>query len=268
VQDEISNFPENTKFKNLIATHKDKSGDFFIKKLLTKCLDMSISSTLSSASDKDISDMISKERHMMCGQTSSVNHTNYKIFVGKMINNVYEYKYNPDILDEIDFDDIKDYNIIYDGVAFEVFRIDILAMIKKESLLKIVVDYMNTLQVNDLNSGKKLFSLLVNVFYKMYENEKNITLQNVLNEKEKLILNIRKVYEGMNTIFEYESKFYDTDSSSDDDGDDKVELHDDTTKLVDYSSSDSESSNTEPKLSNKRKSSDNYSDSDKKRKID
>lgn len=248
-QDEINNFPEIIKHKSLIETHKDKSGDIFAKKLFIKCFEMSINEKLISASNEDI---VNNEYPLMCGETP-VKYFNYKMFVGKMINNIYDYKYDPTEFDNMVksdgvSNDIQDYNIIYDACAIELFQTEILIKIKKELLIKNVLDYMSTLQENDLNSGKKLFSLLVNVFYEMYEIEKNVYVQDTLLIKDKLMFALRKIYDGMNSILEYKSKFYCDDESSNDDDDDNVkndnndtcDLHDDTTKLVDYESSDND----------------------------
>ena len=250
---ELSTLPESSKFWNLIDTFKNKSGNMFVKQLIIKCLEISVNSELITKSDTEIGNVISKDRNLMCSATpSSVNFINYKLFIGKMINSIYDYKFDSSDFNNIDFENIKDYNFIYDAIAITIFSDEILKSITKETLLKNVVDYMNTLEENDLNNGEKLFSLLAKVFYNMYEKNYSDFANNFDNKifpKEKMTLYIQKMFEGTNSIFEYVPKYYYDSSSDDDDGnnvnDNTCDLHDDTTKLVDYSSSDNDNNDND-----------------------
>ncbi len=275
----LTTSPEVTKFRSFLETHKGQSGDVFVKQLLIKCLETCVDSSLILASNDEIGKIISKDKVMMCSaKPSEASLAKYKIFVGKMISNIYDYeidesKYTNTIMN--DLDNLQDFSLIHELLMLSAFKEGILKTIPKDTLVKNMFDYMNLLQEDDINSGKKLFTLLVNVFYKMYEKTFTQFMEKVCEDMpvsdDRFVFLLRQIYGGFNAPFEYKPQYYDdNDSSSSDDDDSEYtpevndepklkncDMPNDDIKLVNYSYStddDDDDSYTEtPKVSLKNK---------------
>ncbi len=277
---ELATSPEVIKFGTNLDIHKGKSGDVFAKQLLIKCLETYVDSSLILASSDEIGKIISKDKVMMCSaKPTEAKLAGYKMFVGKMINNIYDYKIDESKLGNSltmtdDLENLQDFTQIHNFLIMSLFKEGVLNSIPKDTLVKNIVDYMNLLQEDDVNSGKKLFTLLVDVFYKMYEKTFNQLMVESLKDmpvsNERFIFLLRQIYGFINVPFDYSPKYYDDNDSSNDDDDseytpdvnDKTEsnkcnIDNDDVKLVNYSYSsddDDDDSYTEtPKVSLKNK---------------
>ncbi len=224
----IAKSPEAMKFNEIMDKYKDKSGDMFIKNMLIKCCELVIESKLINATNKDI--------HI------NNNSSEIKLFIGKMINNLYENKI--DITIPI--------NTLYD-----TFLNEIITVVTKKELLIEIIKYINTIQNHELkqiNNGKQLFTILVDVLHKLLLQVINEYLDGSGNTSVMFIKIINQMYNYKSVNYNYDSSDSDTDVSS-----------------SDSSNSDSESlSNSddgEEQPQNKRKLNDNITCQNKKMKL-
>ncbi len=223
----IAKSPEATKFNEIMNKYNDKSGDMFIKNMLIKCCELVIEQKLINATSKDI--------HI------NNNSSEIKLFIGKMINNLYENKI--DITIPI--------NTLYD-----TFLNEIITVVTKKELLIEIIKYINTIQNHELkqiNNGKQLFTILVDVLHKLLLQVINEYLDGSGNTSVMFIKIVNQMYNYKSVNYNYDSSDSDTDVSS-----------------SDSSNSDSESlSNSddgEEQPQNKRKLNDNITCQNKKMK--
>lgn len=231
--DSILKNPEAIAFYSTICKHKTKSGYIFIKNVLIKCCELVIEPTLINAINKDI---------ITIKPDTDIT-VDIKLFIGKMINNIYDNKINTEV----------SINIIYD-----MFFKEIVAAITKDVLLLEIFKHINTLEkdaITKLDNGRQLFIILINVLYELLLTKFDECSNKLNLGDSKTAITFLK---DLNIIYEFKSNNYDYDSS---------ETSDSSDYYSSDLSSDSESDDI-PKQTNKRKSDENNTEPNKKIKPD
>lgn len=188
---------------DMINKHRDSSGDVLISKIVLKCLDICVEPKLIDATLKDINDNYDLNPNNV--------YTKYKLFIDKMIDNIYEYKHQmPNLgFDGHDPEFVEKYDVVFGVITVCTFFEIMPKVVTKDLLTKNIIEYMNCLKEDDLNSGRKLYFILVNVFtetlIKKYNGENVSAFSDEMND---MLGGFAKILKSINETYEYKSPYY------------------------------------------------------------
>lgn len=225
-----STVPAKTLWKTI--THlQNESGNVLTKLFLIKEFENLLDEKFINATGEQIKKMNDPELRIGTCQCPDDIGVECKIFVGKMIANIYEKINQNQINFRIFANDNSQESItknINNFMTYEFLK-ECVNTITKEDFSKKVIEYINELsELNDdmsiINNGIELFNILIDVYYDMLLTNYEITTKEL--PKEEITRYTDGYFTTLNNIFSYNPKYYDDDYNNEDITDDSSDSGD------------------------------------------
>lgn len=219
-----STVPAKTLWKTI--THlQNESGNVLTKLFLIKEFENLLDEKFINATGEQIKKMNDPELRTGACQCPDDIGVECKIFVGKMIADIYEKINKMEIDTRMFMRDNSQESItknINNFMTFEFLK-ECVNTITKEDFSKKVIEYINELsELNDdmsiINNGIELFNILIDVYYDMVLTNYETTTKEL--PKEQITQYTDGYFTTLNNIFSYNPKYYDDDYNNEDITDD------------------------------------------------